>query len=257
MQKVAVISLSGGLDSTCLMIKLLSDGYEVHGLSFNYGQKHVIELQRLSSNLEYLKSKGYELSSYNVVDLSNAFKAFNSSLVDPNIIVPEGHYEEENMKSTFVPNRNSIFSSVIYGYALSIATKKSQKVEVFLGVHSGDHEIYPDCRPQFYEALEFAFKIGNWNSDLVDFNLPYMRANKTSILQYCVYDCDHLGIDFDTILGNTMTSYNPDSNGLSSGKSGSDIERIEAFINIGRVDPVGYVNGWEKAKEHALTILKK
>ena len=92
---------------------------------------------------------------------------FHSALTTEDYEIPEGHYEEEQMKQTVVPNRNAIFASILYGYALSIALKNNEKVRIALGVHSGDHEIYPDCRPEFYEALENAFKIGNWESDKV------------------------------------------------------------------------------------------
>ena len=75
---------------------------------------------------------------------------FNSALTNKDIKVPEGHYEEEQMKATVVPNRNAIFSSILYGYGLSIATQEDSDVIIALGVHSGDHAIYPDCRPEFY-----------------------------------------------------------------------------------------------------------
>ena len=86
------------------------------------------------------------------------------------------------MKHTVVPNRYAIFASILYGYALSIATKNDTSVKIGLGVHSGDHEIYPDCRPEFYDALEHAFKVGNWDSEKVSFYLPYLEGDKETIL---------------------------------------------------------------------------
>lgn len=255
-KKAIVISLSGGMDSTCLLIHLLKMGFDVYALSFNYGQKHTIELERLQRNIEYLNSKGYSFT-HDFINISEINKIFDSSLLKSGSKVPEGHYEQSNMKATVVPNRNAIFSSIIYGYALSVQNRTGQSVKVALGVHSGDHEIYPDCRQEFYDAILTAFKIGNWNAENVDFYLPYLYANKTTILEDCLDNCKVLRLDFDTVLRNTNTSYNPDEQGRSSGTSGADIERIEAFINIGRVDPVEYVKPWEEIVEHAKKVLEK
>lgn len=117
------------------------------------------------------------------------------------------------------------------------------------------NSIYPDCRPEFQQQLEKAFKLGNWDSHLVSYYTPYIRGNKTSILQDCLQNCNELNLDFDTILSNTITSYNPDSQGRSSGKSGSDIERIEAFINIRKIDPIEYQEPWEVIVTNAKRIL--
>lgn len=257
MKKIAVISLSGGMDSTCLMVRLLAEGYKVYGLSVNYGQKHKVELQRLWQNILYLEDKKLPLEKWNLIDLSVLGTLFNSSLLNSDTDVPVGHYEEENMKSTVVPNRNAIFSSLLFGYALSIANKENCAVDICLGVHSGDHAIYPDCRPEFYKEIEKAFKSGNWDSERVNFTLPYLEMDKTSILEDCLKNCEILNLDFDTVLGNTNTSYNPDENGNSSGTSGADVERVEAFINIGRKDPVPYVMGWEETVKHVKQILSK
>ena len=252
--KRAVISLSGGMDSTCLLVRMLAEGYKVQALSFYYGQNHVVELERLKLNLRYLQDNGHEIE-HNFVDIAAIGRIFESGLLSGDI--PQGHYEQENMKATVVPNRNAIFSSIIYGYGLSIAKKHKTEVDIFLGVHSGDHEIYPDCRPDFYNAIQHAFKIGNWDSEAVSFSLPYLHGNKTTILEDCLKNCDELGLSFDIVLQNTNTSYDPDNQGRSSGKSGADIERIEAFLNIGRKDPVPYVEPWEKVVNHARTVLQR
>ncbi len=255
-KKLAVLSLSGGMDSTCLLIHLLALGNEVHCISFDYGQKHKVELERAKANVQYLTEKGFKVS-HQIMDLSSVMGGFESALTTPGIEVPEGHYEQENMKMTVVPNRNAIFSSIVYGYALSLATKFGVNVNISLGIHSGDHAVYPDCCPEFRTALEHAFKIGNWDSEKVSYYVPYLEGNKTSILEDCLTNCTALNLDFDTVLGNTNTSYNPDSEGRASGKSGADIERIEAFINIGRKDPVEYQESWEIVKSHAIEVLKK
>lgn len=258
MKKQAVLSLSGGMDSTCLLLHLLTRGYEVTCVSFFYGQKHAIELERAKANIEYLKSEKHKVH-HHIADLSSVMGLFNSSLIDSvnSGVIPEGHYEQDNMKATVVPNRNAIFSSVVYGLALSIATKENCEVDICLGIHAGDHAIYPDCRPEFRTAIEHAFKIGNWDSHLVNYSAPYIDLNKTDILNDCLESCSFLNLEFDTVLSNTITSYNPDESGRSSGKSGSDIERIEAFININRKDPIEYQEPWENVIEHAKSILSK
>ena len=254
--KIAVMALSGGMDSTSLLLRLLNEGYQVHCISYEYGQKHRIEIDRSVLNIEYLKSNNFDVL-HEIVDLQGAMSIFNSSLLKDGSDVPEGHYEEEQMKSTVVPNRNAIFSSILYGYAISIAVKNNTNVKIALGVHSGDHAIYPDCRPQFYNALEHAFQIGNWDSDKVSFELPYITGDKESILLDAVKSCNELKIDFDTIFSNTNTSYNPDAEGRSSGKSGADIERILAFKAIGRIDPVEYVDSWEVVLSNAVKVEMK
>ena len=173
MPELSVMALSGGMDSTGLLMHLLAEGHEVHALSYDYGQKHSIEIERAKANIAYLKSKGIYLE-HKVIDLRSAMSIFDSALTTEGYEVPQGHYEEEQMKQTVVPNRNAIFSSILYGYALSVAQKRNKVVKIALGVHSGDHAIYPDCRPEFYGALENAFQIGNWSSDLVSFYLPYI-----------------------------------------------------------------------------------
>lgn len=254
MKKIAVLSLSGGMDSTCLLVHLLELGFEVHCISFDYGQKHKVELERAKQNILYLTDQKLPVQ-HQIVNLSSIMGLFESALTTPGVDVPEGHYEQENMKLTVVPNRNAIFSAIIYGYALSLGTKYNTSVNISLGIHSGDHAVYPDCRPEFRDALEHAFKIGNWESEKVSYYVPYLEGNKTSILEDCLINCDKLRLDFDIVLRNTNTSYNPDSEGRSSGKSGADIERIEAFINIGRKDPVEYQSNWEEVVAHAKQIL--
>lgn len=247
------MALSGGMDSTALLVRLLADGYDVHAISYNYGQKHLIEVQRAQTNLNYLSENGYQIN-HQVIDLTSAMSSFHSALTDDSIDIPEGHYEEEQMKQTVVPNRNAIFASILYGYALSIAIKDDVNVEITLGVHSGDHAIYPDCRPEFYSALEHAFEVGNWESENVTFKLPYIDGDKETILRDAETAISQLGLDFDTIFANTITSYNPDKQGRSSGTSGSDVERILAFHAIGRSDPVQYVKPWDDVLRNALAV---
>ena len=249
----AVMALSGGMDSTGLLMRLLADGYQVSCLSYNYGQKHSIEIERATSNIAYLSDNGFEVE-HRIADLSSAMGIFHSALTTDGFEVPEGHYEEEQMKQTVVPNRNAIFASILYGYALSIALREEAEVVIALGVHSGDHAIYPDCRYEFYEAISHAFEVGNWDSEKVSFHLPYIDGDKESILRDAEDALDTLNLDFDTIFANTNTSYNPDVEGRSSGRSGADVERILAFHAIGRKDPVAYVESWDTVLANALQV---
>jgi 7-cyano-7-deazaguanine synthase len=245
------MSLSGGMDSTSLLMRMLADGYDVTCLTYDYGQKHSIEIERAKANIDYILNMGIQVGHI-VIDLNSAMGSLNSALTTEGIEVPEGHYESEQMKQTVVPNRNAIFSSIMYAHALSISESEQTYVVIALGVHSGDHEIYPDCRPEFYESLESAFSIGNWGSERVSFHLPFISGDKSTILQDAHESISTLGLDFDTVFRNTNTSYNPDDSGRSSGKSGADVERILAFHSLGRKDPVQYIGGWDSALASAL-----
>ena len=105
----AVMALSGGMDSTALLCRLLADGYNVSCISYDYGQKHVVEIERAKANISYLSTKGISVE-HRIVDLSGVMGIFHSALTNDDIDVPEGHYEEEQMKATVVPSRNAIFS---------------------------------------------------------------------------------------------------------------------------------------------------
>ena len=247
----AVMALSGGMDSTSLLIRLLADGAKVSCVSYHYGQKHDIEVNRATKNIDYLRSKGHDVE-HEIVDLTSAMSLFESALINDEKIIPEGHYEEDQMKATVVPNRNAIFASILYGYALSVAERESTDVSIALGVHSGDHAIYPDCRPEFYQALDHAFTIGNWDSERISFFLPYLEGDKTTILKDALNACDATGLNFDTVFANTITSYNPDEQGRSSGRSGSDVERILAFNAIDLIDTIEYTEQWSVVLEAAL-----
>ena len=254
MKKQAVLSLSGGMDSSTVLLHLLEKDYEVTALSFDYGQKHNVELKRAAELIDYLKGKGHSVK-YQCITLLGLKELLSSNLVQGGDEVPEGHYEEENMKDTVVPNRNKIFSSLIQAVALSIANDKKCSVEIAMGIHAGDHAIYPDCRQEFRDADYKAFAEGNWDADKVSYVTPYLYGDKFTILKDGEICCNKLGLDFDEVYKRTNTSYKPDSLGRSDYKSASSVERIEAFIELGRKDPVEYVDGWEVAKKHGEELL--
>ena len=254
MKKQAVLSLSGGMDSSTVLLHLLAEGYEVTALSFDYGQKHNIELERAAELIEYLDRNGHPVK-YQRITLQGLVSLLNSNLVQGGEEVPEGHYEEDNMKDTVVPNRNKMFSSIIQAAALSIANAKNCDVKIAMGIHAGDHAIYPDCRQEFRDADYKAFTEGNWDADKVTYYTPFLNGDKFDILIEGQSACHKLDIDFDEVYKRTNTSYKPTAEGLSDYKSASSVERIEAFIKLGRKDPVEYVDGWETAKAHVEELL--
>ena len=253
-KKQAVLSLSGGMDSSTVLLHLLAEGYEVTALSFDYGQKHNVELERAAELIEYLDRNGHSVK-YQRITLQGLVSLLNSNLVQGGEEVPEGHYEEDNMKDTVVPNRNKMFSSIIQAAALSIANAKDCDVKIAMGIHAGDHAIYPDCRQEFRDADYKAFTEGNWDADKVTYYTPFLNGDKFDILVEGQSACHKLGIDFDEVYKRTNTSYKPTAEGLSDYKSASSVERIEAFLKLGRKDPVEYVDGWETAKKHVEKLL--
>jgi len=259
--KQAVLSLSGGMDSSTLLLHLLANDYKVTALSFDYGQKHKVELERAQQLVDYLNSnskkyQNFEKITYQVIKLDGLPELLNSALVTGGDEVPEGHYEQSNMKATVVPNRNKIFSSIIQGVALSIANETESPVKIAMGIHAGDHAIYPDCRQEFRDADYKAFAEGNWDSERVLSYTPYLEGDKFDILKDGEVCCEKLGIDFDEVYKRTNTSYKPiftSNKWYSDYKSASSVERIEAFIKLGRPDPVEYADekgpvDWETAK---------
>jgi len=237
--KHVVVSLSGGMDSSTLLLKALNEYETVTALSFDYGQKHRVELERAQSLVDYLNKNGHKVT-YKQIQLNGLVDLLDSALIDGGDEVPEGHYEQDNMKATVVPNRNKIFTSITQAVALSVANKTEERTDIALGIHAGDHAIYPDCRQEFRDADDAAFREGNWGADMVSYWTPYLEGDKFTILQDGEILCEKLGIDFNEVYSRTNTSYKPYPSGNSDYKSASSVERIEAFMALGRPDPVQY-----------------
>ena len=259
MAKNVVVSLSGGMDSSTLLLRCLSEYDQVTAISFDYGQKHRVELERAQSLVDYLNANGQTVN-YQVIKLDGLVNLLNSNLVEGGEDVPEGHYEEDNMKATVVPNRNKIFASLVQAVALSAANANGNNTDIALGIHAGDHAIYPDCRQEFRDADDAAFRIGNWEADKVGYFTPYLDTDKLGILKDGEVLVDKLGIEFDEVYKRTNTSYKPYPSGNSDYKSASSVERIEAFIDLGRKDPVQYEDetgpvDYEVAKAHVEKLL--
>jgi 7-cyano-7-deazaguanine synthase len=275
MKKQAVLSLSGGMDSSTVLLRLLADGYEVTALSFDYGQKHRVELERAQALVNYINDNNEEIYhgtvsaekypkvKYGTIKLDGLAPMLNSALVEGGDEVPEGHYEQENMKETVVPNRNKIFSSIIQAVALSIANEKNTEVHIAMGIHAGDHAIYPDCRQEFRDADYAAFTEGNWDAERVSYVTPYLNGDKYDILVDGTKCCDELGLQFGSVYENTNTSYKPiniDGTWYSDYKSASSVERVEAFLKLGKQDPVLYADEsgpvtWDVVQKHVKNVL--
>jgi 7-cyano-7-deazaguanine synthase len=280
-KKHVVVSLSGGMDSSTLLLRCLKEYDTVTAISFDYGQKHRVELERAQSLVDYINGKAqksinpiYRSIKYRQIQLNGLVDLLDSALVTGGEDVPEGHYAEDNMKATVVPNRNKIFASITQAVALSVANRTGETCDIAMGIHAGDHAIYPDCRQEFRDADDAAFRIGNWDAERVGYFTPYLEGDKFTILQDGEVLCKELFLDFDEVYSRTNTSYKPVyiklelSDGQFLGyevhsdyKSASSVERVEAFIKLGRPDPVSYAdeNGpvtWEHVVAEVTKVLE-
>ena len=223
--KKLVIGLSGGMDSATLLGILLEQGAEVHCCIFYYGSKHnKYENKAAKDIIKFYQNQNMPVFDYKI-NISKVMELFKSNLLLSGGEIPEGHYAEDVMKQTVVPGRNLIFSSIMAGLAESIGAQA-----VGLGVHSGDHHIYPDCREDFIMSLDSTVLLSS--DKAVKIHTPLLFDDKTSILKKG-YKCDppvpyHL----------TRTCYKDQV--LSCGKCGACSERLEAFQNIGILDPIKY-----------------
>ena len=273
-----VVSLSGGMDSSTLLLRAIEKYDSVTAISFDYGQKHRVELERAQQLVDYINKNcpvdencfnGCTVN-YRQIKLDGLVDLLDSALVEGGEDVPEGHYEQDNMKETVVPNRNKMFASITQAVALSVANRTEDVCDIALGIHAGDHAVYPDCRQEFRDADDAAFRMGNWDADRVGYFTPYLDTDKFGILQDGEKLCEILGLDFNEVYSRTNTSYKPikiysrpETNAYewySDYKSASSVERIEAFIKLGRPDPVGYADetgvvSYQVAKAHVEKVL--
>jgi 7-cyano-7-deazaguanine synthase len=265
------------MDSSTLLLRCLKEYATVTAISFDYGQKHSVELERAQSLVDYInywENKGvedgqkpnYHQVNYRQIQLNGLVDLLDSALVTGGEDVPEGHYAEDNMKATVVPNRNKIFASITQAVALSVANRTGETCDIALGIHAGDHAIYPDCRQEFRDADDAAFRIGNWDAERVGYFTPYLEGDKFTILQDGEVLCEELGLNFDEVYKRTNTSYKPiyycqgDEFGewYSDYKSASSVERVEAFIKLGRPDPAPYADETGPVTwEHVVTEVTK
>lgn len=218
MNKKVVVIYSGGMDSYTVLHKAIQQGLTPYALTFDYGQRHVKEI-------DVARQVCAELGiNHKVIDISAINELIGgSSLTDNSIDVALGHYQEENMLSTVVPNRNMILLSLAIGYAVSLKAE-----QVYYGAHSGDHAIYPDCRPEFVAKMNDVAAIANYEK--TEIFSPYLNDDKIGILK----DGLAMGLDY----AKTWTCYN--GREKACGHCGSCVERLEAFSENGIQDPIQY-----------------
>lgn len=228
-QKKVVMALSGGLDSGTMLGYLINLGYEVECLNFSYGSKH--------NGFEMYAAKKLA-NHYNIkvttIELNNIFVHFKSDLLLSGGEIPEGHYNDENMTKTVVPGRNSIFATILMGYAESIKAGK-----IALGVHRGDHNIYPDCRQEYIKVLDSLVYLAS--DKKIEVITPFIDMDKIEVCKIG----NTLSVPFEL----TRTCYK--NQVLSCGKCGSCNERLEAFKMNNLEDPIQYEN------DNSLTIEKE
>jgi 7-cyano-7-deazaguanine synthase len=215
-QKIVVI-FSGGMDSFTVLNLAAKAGHDIYALSFDYGQRHKKELDYASRACLALGI------NHKIIDISAINELIAGSSLTSDIAVAEGHYAEESMLTTVVPNRNMILLSMAVGYAVSIGAG-----QVYYGAHSGDHDIYPDCRPEFVARMNEVCAIANYQS--VEIVTPFLRDSKTTILTAGL----DMGLDYNL----TWTCYN--GRDLACGKCGACQERLEAFAENKVDDPLEY-----------------
>lgn len=222
MSKKAVTVVSGGIDSSTLLYKTLREGYIPYAITFIYGQKHSKEIdsaRRICATLGI---------SHRVLDLGGLKEILSgSALTDPGVDIPEvpetAEYYE-TLKTTIVPNRNSIFLSIAVGYAVSLGANY-----VFFGAHHSDRGVYPDCRKEFVQAFEFAERLATDNHNLV-VSAPFVDMTKAQIVK--------LGAELGVPFKDTWSCYK--GGRVHCGVCSSCRERKRAFREAGVLDPTEY-----------------
>jgi 7-cyano-7-deazaguanine synthase len=215
-----VVLLSGGMDSTTLLALAKKQYDKVAALSIDYAQRHKRELECAIKVAEYYKVP------HKILDISNINSLIQgSSLTSDNVEVPHGHYEDESMKLTVVPARNTILLSIAGGWAISMGF-----THVAYAAHAGDHAIYPDCREAYVQALQQVFNVFHYWP--INIWAPFLGIDKGDIAK--------LGVAADVPFELTHTCY--EGNEVACGKCGSCQERLYAFKQAGVDDPVKYAS---------------
>ena len=227
MIKPAIILLSGGLDSTTCAAIAKKDGYDLHGLTINYGQKHNYELKAAK-----LIAQNFKFNSHAVIDIDLASFG-GSSLVSKEIKVPKNRNLgiKDDIPSTYVPARNTVFLSIALAKAETINT-----FDIFIGVNAIDYSGYPDCRPEF--ILQFEKMMNVATKDAVQsvgqykIHTPLIKLTKAEIIK----KGQQLGIDYQI----TSSCYSPNKYGQPCGQCDACKLRIKGFNDAGLADPLTY-----------------
>ena len=226
-QKNAVVLLSGGLDSATCAAIATDQGYAVHALSVDYGQRHRFELESAARVAESFGVRQHKTVSIDLASLGG------SALTD-DIDVPQGRSDDQiadGIPITYVPARNTVMLSLALGYAEVIGA-----ADIFIGVNAVDYSGYPDCRPEFVRAFEgvanLATKAGVEGTLKFTIHTPLIDLTKAEIVQRGTA----LGVDY----GLTHTCYSPNEQGVSCGKCDACLLRLKGFADAGLVDPIEY-----------------
>lgn len=223
-----IVVLSGGMDSAVLLAQRVAIGEPVKALSINYGQRHRRELEFAA------QLAGYYHVEHQVADLRGLQPLLKgSSQSDPDVAVPKGHYAEESMKLTVVPNRNMLLLATAVAWAIS-----SKFRAVAYAAHAGDHAIYPDCREEFVAHLAKAVELADWH--VVALERPFVNWTKADIAA----EGDRLKVPFDL----TYSCY--EGRIVHCGECGTCVERRMAFIAAGVSDPTQYVAGLKQEYQY-------
>ena len=230
-----VMLLSGGLDSTTLLWELLSQGSEVYCLTVNYGQRHVREIDACMKVVdraveEFGRAGMREWRLLDLRDIAQLMLGYGSSQVGGTVAVPEGHYAAESMKVTVVPNRNMLMLSAAASWALSVKAES-----VAFAAHRGDHDIYPDCRPEFVDALAAAFRLCDYQT--LDLQAPFRLLTKEQIVRQGSMLRVPFGLTWSCYKGGTK----------HCARCGTCVERREAFELANVPDPTEYIEYQEIA----------
>lgn len=223
-----IVICSGGLDSVSLAHKVAGEGTLRGLLSFDYGQRHVKEVEFAAACARRLGVP------HKVVDISGVGAALGGSALTDDVEVPDGHYAEETMKITIVPNRNAIMLAIAFGMA---AAEKAEAVAA--AVHGGDHFIYPDCRPGFVEAFQAMQDEALEGVAEVQLYTPFLTGSKADIVTE--------GAKWGTPFAETWSCYK--GRDVHCGRCGTCVERREAFHLAGVADPTAYADAqfWKAA----------
>lgn len=220
MTPLSVVCLSGGMDSTTALTRAVHKGPAL-ALSFDYGQRHGRQ------ELEAAKAVADELNAqHHVIDLTTFGRLLEgSALTDPSVAVPHGHYADETMRATVVPNRNAVMANIAVGVASALKAES-----VVLGVHAGDHAVYPDCRPQFIDALRGCVSVALEGFFVPGIDAPFLQWSKTDIAAYAK--------DIGAPLHLSWSCY--EGGDVHCGQCGTCVERRESFEEAGVPDPTEY-----------------
>lgn len=226
--KKAVVLLSGGLDSTTCVAIAQNTGFDVVGLSFDYGQRHTIELAAAAQVAKVMGLKNHVTAK---IDL----RIFGGSALTDDIDVPKGRSGAEMSQEipvTYVPARNTIFLS----FALAFAETQGAS-DIFIGVNALDFSGYPDCRPEYIKAYEVMANLATKSSvegaEGIKIHTPLIDMTKADIVRTGL----KLGVDYSL----TTSCYDPDPEGISCGQCDACHLRLKGFREAGETDPVAYI----------------